>query len=319
MTKPARIATFPSLPSLRFPRWIFNPLNNASLHYRSASACQYLLGKHSKFTATLSSERDSRYTYSTLISRNDRFLAYCSISSLLRTLTTVPSIAVGLDNDFPKDEACSFFSGLSAPSIKFYSREEISHWLESNSHSNLAWFSHNHIFGTKLGLNIMLSKYNQVLYADSDVLWFNDISKSEYFDLEVPSLAASIDSGFQPYDPVLMDSLSKRYKFSVKLTPHGCAGVCLFGKNPDLALELDVLIENIRTTFDINRLTEQTVVSAISKRDGYYLSTHFISMDSHTTVFSPSHSVSSCLGRHYPANFRPQFWIDAFYLLLATS
>ena len=316
MTDSARVATFPSLPPSRFPRWIINPLNPATLHYRSAALSQYILSKRLPKILGAPQPPDTRYVYATIISQNDKFLSYISLYSLIQSVSRIPSIVIGLDDDFPEHEAKKFFEPLQLPSIYFYSKSKLLASIDSVKCDNLSWFCKAHVFGFKLSLNLLLSSSRAVLYADSDVLWFGDIANSAYFDCSKPFIAASIDSGVQPYDPVLMESLSHQFSFDTLLTPNGCAGVCLFGQDPKLINEIDVLVGSIRRNHVITRLTEQTIVSALSKRDGTFLSHLFISMDPYTTVLSRSLSATFSLGRHYPANWRTQFWIDALHLIL---
>lgn len=316
LSSPARVATFSSLAPARFPYWIFNPVNSASAHYRAASFYQFISCNRCFWPSPRSVSANPGYVYATLVSKYDRFLSYISLWSLANASESVPNIFIALDDGFSAFEASDFFSELKLRNLTFITRSQVYSWLSNNNFPSLAWFCRAHVFGFKLGFNLMLSSARKVLYADSDVLWFAPLASDFIHEIDVKYVAASLDAGDMPYDPILMSFLREYLSLSDSGGINGCAGVALFAQSVDFALMIERLLRQIHYEIPVSRLTEQTIVSAFALKERSMLPASFMTMDSETTAFSPSASTRNCVGRHYPANLRTQFWVDSFFLRL---
>jgi hypothetical protein len=127
-------------------------------------------------------------------------------------------------------------------------------------------------------------------------------------------VSASLDIGQRPYDPELMDFARKYLGLPNKNSQNGCAGVALFAQSTAFAELINQLLCEIKGKIPLSRLTEQTIISAFALREGSFLPSSFMTMEHQLTSFWPSRSVFACYGRHYAAGWRPQFWIDSFFL-----
>jgi len=306
--KLARIASFSSLPPSRFPFWIFNPKNRASIHYRSATLAQYYLSKKSFWVEERN--QNHKFIYTSLLSKEDSLLSKVSLWSFLRNASCHPRIALGLDSNLSRVEAEKYFAGWGVKS-EFYTTQEVAEWHINQGNESIAWFCLEHVFGFKLALNLMLAHKNNVFYADSDVLWFGDFSSALDFNNKSSSIQPSIDSGQRPFDVTFMEQMGESMGFDPYARPHGCAGVCFFKYGSEATEEVKPWVDLLRSDHVINRLSEQTIISAIGKSKSSFLSTRVMAMDTSTTKFSLSQTRNNSLGRHYPANMRTQFWIDA--------
>jgi len=311
--KPARIATFPSEPSHNFPFWAFNPRNKATIHYRAAALSQYLLCKKG---IAIQDGRDvtADFVYSSLFSSEDRHLSKISLWSFLKHSTHRPKIVLGLDQATSKDNAESHFSNWRV-AIDFYTPSEVASWHKARGNDSLAWFCMEHVFGFKLALNLMLAADSNVFYADSDVLWFGDFHHN--FDLTSPyPIKPSIDSGERPFDPSFMEKMAKSLDFDFEKRPHGCAGVCFFASGNQAFEEVRPWVDFLKANAGINRLSEQTIISGLAKKNTSFLPQRLVAMDRSITHCLHSSTPLKSLGRHYPADMRTQFWIDAFHQVI---
>jgi hypothetical protein len=306
--EPARIASFSSLPPRRFPFWVFNPKNSASIHYRSAALAQYYLSK--KIFRLEKKSQNHQFIYSSLLSKEDCLLSKVSLWSLLRKASCHPRITLGLDSNLSRVEAEKYFADW-AVKPEFYTTQEVADWHINQGNESIAWFCLEHVFGFKLALNLMLAHENNVFYADSDVLWFGDFSSALDFHNKSSSIQPSIDSGQRPFDVTFMEQMGESMGFEPYARPHGCAGVCFFQHGVKATEEVKSWVDWLRSNHVVNRLSEQTIISAIGKCNNSFLSTRIMAMDTSTTKFSLSQTRNNSLGRHYPANMRTQFWIDA--------
>jgi hypothetical protein len=308
--KPARIASFPSRPSHNFPFWTFNPRNKASIHYRAAALSQYLLCKKE---IAIQDGRDvtTDFVYSSLFSNEDWHLSKISLWSFLKHATHRPKIVLGLDQSTSKDDAESYFSNWHV-AIDFYTPPEVASWHKARGNDSLAWFCMEHVFGFKLALNLMLAADSNVFYADSDVLWFGDFYQSFQCSDSYP-IMASIDSGERPFDQPFMAKMAYSLGFDFEKRPHGCAGVCYFRCGSQAFKQVNPFVEMLQSIGGVNRLSEQTIISGLAKRNESFISERIITMDRKITNGFYSGSPTKSLGRHYPAAMRTQFWIDAFH------
>lgn len=311
--KPARIATFPSRPPHDFPFWAFNPRNKATIHYRAAALSQYLLYKK-EIANRKAGDLTSDFVYASLFSKEDAHLSKISVWSFLKHATHRPKIVLGLDQSTSLGEARTYFSNWNVV-IDFYTPSEVASWHKSRGNDSLAWFCMEHIFGFKLALNLMLANDCNVFYADSDVLWFGDFYHN--FDLTSPyPIKPSIDSGEKPFDQSLMEKMAKSLDFDFEKRPHGCAGVCFFKCGNQGFQEVRPWVDFLKANGGINRLSEQTIISGLAKKNASFLPQRLVAMDRSITRFSHSSTPLKSFGRHYPADMRTQFWIDAFHQII---
>ena len=311
--KPARIASFPSLPQDGFPFWIFNPTNTASVHYRVATIAQYLLCKKN-ISIKRTQQTTDDYVYASLFSREDKYLSKISLLSFLKHAAHRPKIVLGLDQSTSKEEAINHFSNWNIP-IDFYTPPEVESWHKARGNDSMAWFCMEHVFGFKLALNLMLASENNVFYADSDVLWFGDF----YHNFDMISsypIKPSLDSGERPFDPSFMDKMANSLGFDFEKRPHGCAGVCFFASGNQAFEEVRPWVDILKASGAINRLSEQTIISGLAKKNASFLPQRLVAMDRSLTHCSHSSTPLKSLGRHYPADMRTQFWIDAFHQII---
>ena len=311
--KPARIASFPSLPQDGFPFWIFNPTNTASVHYRVATIAQYLLCKKN-ISIKRTQQTTDDYVYASLFSREDKYLSKISLLSFLKHAAHRPKIVLGLDQSTSKEEAINHFSNWNIP-IDFYTPPEVASWHKARGNDSMAWFCMEHVFGFKLALNLMLASENNVFYADSDVLWFGDF----YHNFDMISsypIKPSLDSGERPFDPSFMDKMANSLGFDFEKRPHGCAGVCFFASGNQAFEEVRPWVDILQASGAINRLSEQTIISGLAKKNASFLPQRLVAMDRSLTHCSHSSTPLKSLGRHYPADMRTQFWIDAFHQII---
>jgi hypothetical protein len=308
--KPARIASFPSLPQDGFPFWIFNPTNTASVHYRVATIAQYLLCKKN-ISIKRTQQTTDDYVYASLFSREDKYLSKISLLSFLKHAAHRPKIVLGLDQSTSKEEAINHFSNWNIP-IDFYTPPEVASWHKARGNESMACFCMEHVFGFKLALNLMLASENNVFYADSDVLWFGDFYQSFQCSDSYP-IMASIDSGERPFDQPFMAKMAYSLGFDFEKRPHGCAGVCYFRCGSQAFKQVNPFVEMLQSIGGVNRLSEQTIISGLAKRNESFISERIITMDRKITNGFYSGSPTKSLGRHYPAAMRTQFWIDAFH------
>jgi hypothetical protein len=309
--KPARIASFPSLPQDGFPFWIFNPTNTASVHYRVATIAQYLLCKKN-ISIKRTQQTTDDYVYASLFSREDKYLSKISLLSFLKHAAHRPKIVLGLDQSTSKEEAINHFSNWNIP-IDFYTPPEVASWHKARGNDSMAWFCMEHVFGFKLALNLMLASENNVFYADSDVLWFSDFSTHLNRYTRHP-IYPSIDASVESLDFDLVRLLDQRLGLKLGTPPYGCAGVMLVNRL-DLRLlnQFEQSVQIIRTNLPINRLTEQTLIAVIAAQSNSCLGEDTIAMNGEITTFVASFKKNSFTGRHYAGPWRSQFWIDALW------
>jgi FkbM family methyltransferase len=309
---PARIADFPSARSKFFPLGVLNPLKPYSWNFRAARVCQYHLSR--KNLQYVKKPTSADFTYATLVSKDDLILNRVSIASFLRCHADWPVFALGLDGSATKEEVERELSGLPIER-EFYGVNDVAQWHENTGHFALSRFCREHVFGFKLGLNLMLAKKKRVFYADADVLWFAPIQTELERCCEC-SIYASVDLAVSSLDFKLAEIVLRELGMDSLQPPFGCAGISLFNMGFEETVKLvDCLCEIILAKVEINRLTEQTIVALLAARSGSFLDAGAICMVDEMTNGLPSWRRKNWVARHYAGPWRSQFWIDAFWFL----
>lgn len=308
---PARIADFPSFCPDSFPVGVLNPLKPYSWNFRAARVCQYHLSRKKYHYPKEHSNQD--FTYATLVSKGDLLLNRVSIASFLRIHQDLPVFALGLDGSASKEEVIKELSGLPIE-MEFYGVNDVAHWHENAGHLALGRFCREHVFGFKLGLNLMLAEKKKVFYADADVLWFAPI-QTEIARCCAKPIYASVDLSVSSIDFNLVEIIKGELGIDSIKPPFGCAGISLFNKAPQDTIKIvDQICEKFIGRIKINRLTEQTIVALIAAQCGAFLDSRSICMVDVYSNLLPTWWRKKWIARHYAGPMRSQFWIDAFWL-----
>lgn len=296
---------------MNFPYNVFNPFNNADLHWRFSQTFRYLCA--GKTLEKIPSKPLADFTYSTLACRRDLPLAQTSIYTLGVQAERLPSLLVAIDESLSSEEireALYFWPY----NIEIVTRQHVALASEKPNNNLIAEFCRKHIFGYKLALCLNTAKSSRHIYADTDVLWHGDVCKLMQKYNSQP-IYAGIDST-PSYDPQLVEKILELYKIDLLHPPFVNAGLAIYNNCSDLEEIIEPLLTNTVAQPSIHEFAEQSVVAALVKKIGNVMSPLDIEVScNNMTLCQPSFKGKTWIARHYIRPVRSQFWLDAFWAI----
>jgi hypothetical protein len=293
--------------AVRFPLYIFNPRNSASLRLRYSSFCHYRLSR--RRIPGLAPRPEADFAYLTLTCRQDILMTQLSLKSLWRTAHRLPSLAVAHDETLAGAEVLQSLSFWPGP-VGCIDRAGTAAFHERNGAPFLAEFCRRHVFGFKLAACLRLAAEHRVFYADSDVLWLHDIGALMSRCGQKP-LYAAVDCG-PSYDFELAGRLGEARRNRLLTPPHINAGVALFNRALPELNTYDADLASLLANGPISQFSEQTLVALLVQDIGGTFGEEDVRVtEDRLTAPSPSFRHHPWIARHYISPVRAQYWIDA--------
>jgi hypothetical protein len=191
--------------------------------------------------------------------------------------------------------------------------KEIRQKLLSCGEETLARLSEKHVFWLKLGAILVYTKKRDILYADSDVLYFRDPEGLFYKDKTISCLIAQ-DYQFA-YSDWLVDALRILRDLDLRTGRPGNAGFGIYRRGLSEVIDRQLLEHCLKRT-EAELFDEQTFTAYTALTKGEILGKSDVYVDDvPITSWRCSWRGFPWVARHYIGPIREQFWIDAWQLL----
>jgi lipopolysaccharide biosynthesis glycosyltransferase len=181
---------------------------------------------------------------------------------------------------------------------------------EKKNRGALTSYGNSHPFGKKLAIILRYAEQGPVIWADSDILFFNDFTAFIPRHKTGFACGGSADFTTAYHDAVIEitgNNLSERYNFNA-----GLLYVC--GQNIYEDFNLKHIIESIHPSYDF--LSEQTIFAHLASKSMGILWPLQLIKSFHTDAQEiQAMPVEDVIARHYTSNVRHLFWRDAFFRL----
>jgi hypothetical protein len=290
-----------------FPTWWLDPRKPTPLATRWGGFAEYLLSHHVQ--KNLGSKTVSSLRYVTLVGRKHWLLLRESLVSLHRSWQSIPQLTVVSDGSWGKEEFLDAFRFWPDP-IEVLMPDDITVPLVNAGQTALAQLAAHHPLGLKLAAIIYLAHEEQILFVDSDILWFSDPQHilAQLRDLPGPSTA--VEDGFSYNEEII-----RRHCPGGFSPPHintGCA--YLNGElcgNDFLQSMLATALEQPKHPFN-----EQTIIAVAVNQLGRRLPVEFclVYFDDAFALRRRRPWREGYHSRHYVHWMRHQFYRDALRL-----
>jgi hypothetical protein len=303
---------------MKFPHYVFNPLHGMTLHDRTADFLRYFLERHlARLHLTLPTE-PAPYIYRTLVCEANIKMGLLSLASLAACAKKWPKIEMCVDESASPDEVKRFYGGHGIP-VDVWTPADVIRRMNANGEALLRRFAETFFWGRKTAFTFGIHEKVPILYADLDILWFQDPWQG--LDLQsVDTLLAAEDIGFS-YNKVFMTILSPEHRELLLSRPSYCAG--LYAVAPGFKLPEEVL-HYISARLDAvppgyyyedTCAIEQTCLGLATKLKGCGIPYDILPTCPDDSTFLPSYHRRNWVAAHYAGPTRRQFWRDAWSLL----
>ncbi len=289
---------------------IYN-IGKVPLAIRLGALAEYLLSRHTQ--EKLAAKTTSPLRYVTMAGRAHWLLLRESLVSLHRSWQSIPRLIVVSDGSWGKKEFVEAFRFWPEP-IEILMPDDITVPLLKEGQTELAQLAANHPLGLKLAAILYMAKEEQILFVDSDILWFSDpkLILSEFRDLPGPT--TSVESGYS-YN----EALIRRHCPNKFIEPHPNTGlVYLKGKLCSFELLQDMLMTALEQPK--HPFNEQTIIAIAVNQSGRRFPDEFclVYFDDAFALRRRKPWREGFHSRHYVHWMRHQFYRDALRLRVTT-
>lgn len=196
--------------------------------------------------------------------------------------------------------------------IKYGTQEDILAWTQQCGSSALHSFAEKEAVGRKLSCILLESEAAPVLWCDTDILWYKELSLSS------PGAGLHIQVS-EDYQSAYDGFISQKAAGILTAPPYINTGlVYLSGtlvSNPQLSMWLDLVGQQP------NHFTEQTFLALAVKllQGNRWTLNEIACLQSDRFDLSPSYTGKPWYARHYVGPVRHLFWRDSFFSRLLKS
>ena len=279
----------------------------ASLAYRLPAVYKQLL-RYKKCRAQIPEQNPSLVI---LMMTGKQYLTMTRLAliSIVKSWQSIPSLIIMSDGSISTDrisKALNFWPGKI--SVETWGDTAAYH-LQKNRLA-LVQYGNIHPFGKKLAAILRYAAQGPVMWIDSDILFFNDLTP---FIPQAPGgffCGGTEDFTAAYHEPVLKfynNDIYRLYKFNAGL-------LYVHGDRIYEDFRLEQLIASIHPDYDF--CTEQTIFAHIASTSAGLLWTRdMIKTFNNDNQQIRAMPVNKVVARHYTSNVRHLFWRDAFFRL----
>jgi hypothetical protein len=262
--------TMSNLFALPFSTWWLDPRSPVPLAKRWGGFAEYLLSRHRQ--KNLAPKPVSALRYGTMAARVHWLLLRESLVSLHRSWRSLPRLAVVSDGSWKKEEFQQAFSFWPGP-IEILMPEDITGPLAKAGQNALVELAGQHPLGLKLACVIHLARAQQILFVDSDILWFSDPESILAPLRDVAGPTSSVETGYSFNQDIVQRHCPEGFP-----SPHINSG-CVYLKGELCAP--DLLQAMLATALEQpkNNYNEQTIIAVAVNKVGRRFSPEFCLVD----------------------------------------
>ena len=303
---------------MKFPLYVFNPCHGMTLHDRLADLMRYRLEKRLPRLSLAPPAEPARYIYRTMVCAANLNLGLVSFASLAACAKKWPKIEMCVDDSASPDEVKHFYEGHGVP-VDVWTPGDLVERLNNNGEVLLRRFAEAFFWGRKTAFTFGIHANVPVLYADLDVLWFQD----PWQGLDLPavdSLLAAEDRAFS-YNKEFLIFLSPEHRRLLLDPPPYCAGLYVVAPGFKLPTEvLNYLSAKLNVAlpgylYEEVCAIEQTCLGLATKLAGRGFPWKMLPTCPNESLYTPGFQGKNWVAAHYAGPTRRQFWRDAWSLL----
>lgn len=288
----------------RFPLWAFHPGRRTRLAVRLGALAEYRLAR--ECVRPLRDKPQADFLYVSMVGRSHWLLLRESLRSLHRTWSQLPEFLVISDGTWQPEEFRAHFAFWPRP-FSLLTRDEVIAKARRTGPAQLAELAVAHPLGVKLAAIVQLAREQQILFTDSDVLWFSDPAPTLKALHHVNGPSALVEQGASA-NPFLAQAFAPEL-----LTPPGINTGCVWlrGELCERDLFNAVLTQACRDP--AHEFNEQTIIGIAGRHTQASLGASFCLVD-----FADAFALrlrrpgrAGYHARHYVRFMRHQFFRDA--------
>jgi hypothetical protein len=307
-----------SLNTPKFPWYIFNPFHGMTLHDRAADFFRYQLEKRLPTMSLAPPTESAPYIYRTLVCSANLNLGLVSLASFVASAKRWPKIEMCVDESLTPDAVRRFY-GDRGISVTVWTPNDLIQRLNEHNESVLCRFAEAFFWGRKTALMFGTHETVPVLYADLDVLWFQDPWRG--LGLEDLNTLLSSEDRYYSYDQELLAMMSPAHREMLLSKPPHCAG--LYAVPPGYKLPPEVLhyiAAKLDSTspgyrYEVQCSIEQTSLGLATKLNGRGIPWSRLPTCPDESLWTPDFHGKNWVAAHYAGPTRRQFWRAAWSLL----
>jgi len=289
-----------------FSPWWLDPRKPAPLAKRLGGFAEYFLSHHVQTNLGFKTADSLRYV--TMAGRSHWLLLRESLVSH-RSWRSIPRLTVVSDGSWRKEEFLDAFRFWPDP-IEVLMPDDIMIPLSNAGQAALVQLAAHHPLGLKLAAIIYLAQERQILFVDSDILWFSnpELILAQFRDL--PGPATSVESALSYNEDII------RRQCPDGLSPPHINSGCVYLKGELCAS--DLLQAMLATALEQPKhpSNEQTIIAVAVNKVGRRLPVEFclVYFDDAFALCLRRPWREGCHSRHYVHWMRHQFYRDALRL-----
>jgi hypothetical protein len=252
----------------------------------------------------------SSLRYVSMVGRKHWLLLRESLVSLNRCWVNIPRLTIVSDGSWEKAEFLGYFGFWSGP-IEILMPSEIIGPLTAGGAGKLVQLANQHPLGLKLAAIVYLAQKEQILFVDSDILWFSDPESflAKFRDCVGPATGIETGGSFN------RDLIQKHCPEVISSFPYVNTG-CVYLKGELCPCDL---LESMLTTAleqPENYFNEQSIIAVAVQRVGRRFPSNFCLVDFDALALHRNPWRKGYYACHYVHWMRHQFYRDAFWLRL---
>jgi Nucleotide-diphospho-sugar transferase len=287
-----------------FPLSWFHPRCRAPLALRLGAVAEYLLSRHKQ--ERLPSKKNGTLNYVTMAGRSHWLLLRESLVSLHHAWHSIPKLTVVSDGSWTRNDFEKTFD-FWPNAIRVLMPEEILEPLGRAGQEPLVKLAKAHPLGLKLAAIVFQARESEMLFVDSDILWFSDPAEILLQFKESPGPGVAVETG-SSYNEELVRQFCPEGLPAPGINT-GC--VCLNGELCEKELFEKLLATALKNPGHV--FNEQSIIALAAQKNGRRLPAKFCLVD-----YDDAHTVKrrqpwreGFHSRHYVNWMRHQFYRDA--------
>ncbi len=276
---------------------------------RISALCKYSLERRLPNLRLQPPAQSGQYIYRSMVSADSLLMGLFSIASLLSCSRQMPRIELCADESITPEKVRQSFAERGI-TVKVITAADLDVSLAENGQSLLREFAKAFFWGRKTAFTFGYGADRPVLYADLDVLWFED----PWTGIEMATVQAILAGTDQchTYDPGLLGMLEPKHRELLTNTAPVCAGIYALHPKFRLPGEVEHYIARQLETGKPGHFAEQTVLALTVKLAGRQIPHKRLPTCPPRSTSRPAFRAQEWVGAHYAGPTRPQFWRDAW-------
>ena len=283
-----------------------------SFAFRSASAYKFLLTIFPILSKPKKAETELRLL--TLTGKNQLNLFQECLFSIYKNSDKLPKVIIVTDGSIKKSEILSKLKWYNN-SLEIVEKEECIKYHSENENPELSSYASKSAFGLKLAAIVQCLENKEILFCDTDVLWYKNILDVTEKNKKQNPTETSFDIKMTVDYQMCYDSNILQKFFPALINPPYYNSGVLYVRG-DIFNKFDMKAIINEAVFQSNHFTEQTILAGINFQTckNVWDKNEIVAFQHDSLSIKPTYVEKKWLARHYVGPVRHLFWRDAFFL-----